>query len=168
MVLFISRINKIKIIFPKEIYLVILGVLLGIILYYICDWGFLENITAKTVAHILCLTGHEAKVYENIIEIDNLSWIINDECTYVDWLLIAMPLVIGFSNKIVKRCAAAVILIMGWFFINTIRVWVAISLHSKGHSWFFSHELPAYFLWYFTLLMIILVWFKARARIVFN
>jgi hypothetical protein len=156
--------KRLKMLISKKNIYPLIGTCIGIALFYLIDWHLLIDVTTKAVVFFLEESGHQVENIKDVIYIANQGIQITAFCTFVDWLLIAMPLVSSFSNCFWKNSLAAVILIMIWFPVNIIRICFAIDMSSKGYGWWLSHELPYYVLWYFTLLIIAVLWVKKRVR----
>jgi len=117
----------------------------------------------------LKLIGYNIENAENLISVSSLSFdiIIARMCTGIDWLLIAIPFVLCYSNKFMYNIINVFALIFIWFFVNIIRIWILVEFTSRNYNWWISHHIPYMILYYGTLLIIVGTWSKNRIRIKF-
>lgn len=163
---FRHRNRILEIIIPNKPNITLIGICLGVVFFYLCDWQLLIDITTKTTVFVLKVLGYQIWNCKNVIYIANHQGIqITAFCTYVDWLLIAIPLVSSYSKYFWKNCLAVVILVMIWFPVNIIRICFTIDMSSRGYGWWLSHDLLYYVLWFFSLFVIIVFWFKKSVRV---
>jgi len=82
---------------------------------------------------------------------------ITKACTYIDLFLASMPAVwLSFEkNRIVILCSFFLLINL----INYGRVCIAIFLTCNGWSWFWSHDILDWAIWYPVFLSCILMWF---------
>lgn len=143
-------------------YVSLVAVAIGIFLYYVCKWEYLINVVVNTVEYAFGVVGEAVERRGNCLVLNSHNFIITKACTYIDWLLIIAPLILTYSKYCWRNIFAIIIIIIVWYSMNIIRICFAIIMSCKGYSWFLSHDLPDYILWYLTLLVFFFMWLRVR------
>ncbi|MBN1125488.1 MAG: archaeosortase/exosortase family protein [Sedimentisphaerales bacterium] len=161
----VYKIGPYRIILPRNTHLILIAVFLGAVLFYTCNWSFLIQWVMRAEMFVLQENGYEVEVSGNRILANNIVVPINDECTYVDWLLIAMPFALSCSRRFWRSCVIGILVILVWFPLNIARIWVGINLTNRGYNRWVSHDLPDYVLWYLTLALLVIIWAGMNVRV---
>ena len=144
-------------------WLTLLSCCIGIVAFYSFEWTQLRIGLAKVIAAIFRTTGHVVVRRLVDVRVDNVPITITAECTYVDWILTAVPFVWrrGPARANIGR---ALVLILVVTVVNLGRVCIAIAGQLRGLSWFWSHDALDDILWYPSLILMIITWLVAAER----
>jgi hypothetical protein len=118
---------------------------------HVCYW-FLP------AADAYLLNMHEGSVY--IVARTGNSYEITPECTYIDLIFVIGLLI--FRLWLIKRMAFPLfaLIVTASIAIATaavLRIVFSIHLHEHGISWFWSHDLVDYMIWYGSVCALILI-----------
>lgn len=137
-----------------------LTAVIGIVLFHsYYDWLPLRTVVVVLLRSLLTHTGYTAVLIaptQLLIE-KHLLFEIDSLCTALDVVFYVSPFLWReFSCRwnLVRVCVfgAAV------FIINVLRLYLAAAMYSMGISVFWSHDIPAYVLWYVTVFLGLLSW----------
>lgn len=114
--------------------------------YYTINWRGVAYILRECIYR--GLTNLNYSVYkidaggEFLLRVNDYKFIFNSNCTYIDLLLLALPLAFGSLRTINKSILIYVFTSVLILTINYFRVMAAILLNIKGIEWKWCHEIP--------------------------
>lgn len=146
--------------------LVALAILLGI--FYSLDWMPMRNVQRNVVAWSLGLTGHHTEPCchdgSPALRINDRLYFYTPQCTYIDLLTFVIPFLwrqgASHRNNLIRIVFAALVIIGG----NLVRTWASVHFNVRGADWFWTHHLPHYVIWSFTVTVAGIVAARRDAR----
>lgn len=107
---------------------------------------FLQCYTAEIVAVILRILKHTVVVLDDTIIVDEFIYEITKDCTYIELYIYSVALM-WRPGRLYTFLASVIGLGVGLFWLNTVRIVIAIHLELHGCSWLIVHDIPSIIIW---------------------
>lgn len=137
---------------------------IGAIIFYSSQWYWLRQIQVTLLAWIASETGLPCIINGFTLTFGNWAFEITRDCTYLEWMLYAAPLLWRDKPLLVNTLCITAIL-GAVFVLNIIRSWLAIYWSVCGVPWFWAHDLLDYVAWYGTLAIVAALWLTRQRRL---
>lgn len=138
--------------------LVVLAEAAAIAAFYGFQWEWLRTANVACLHAILQGLGCHVQSIGHAMTVEGRAFVADRDCTYVDLILCSLPLLWRVRRSLADNAAvlasfAAVVVV-----VNLARATLAIYVTARGGSWFWSHDMVDYVLWYPTLGAVGLLW----------
>lgn len=127
------------------------------LLFYALDWMPLRVAQRDAVAWSLERMGYAPAVFVQegspAVKVGNDIYFFLPECTYVDLYFMVAPFlwVCGTTRRAnALRLTVAAVVVMA---VSLVRVCGMVYFNVRGMEWFYTHDLPDYFIWWPTVLV---------------
>jgi len=132
----------------------------GAYLYYNFSWMYLRIILARIISSMLVVRGHIVERKLSFLVVDNCKILIEKDCTYVDLILVCIPFT-WRRRRLAINLWHSLIFIVAVIVVNFARVYFAIAGYVQGISWYYSHDLIDYLIYYPTIAIIVFFWLRS-------
>ena len=133
---------------------------LAIVAFFGLEWSWLRKVNILWLHITLPALGCPVKVNGYTLDVLGHPFEISSYCTYVDLMICSFPLL----WRVRRRLAANLAVLAGFAgivaLVNLARVLLAVYGMAKGASMFWAHDIEDYVLWYPTISIAALFWFR--------
>lgn len=133
---------------------------IGILLYFVIQWDFLQITWAKLIILILDFSGFSPLRHGDLILLEGISVRIGSNCTYMPLILAGLPF-IWRGDSIMYDIFRILFFVMIVTIANTLRICLTLVLLTRAVSWKYAHDLINHLTYLPITILIFLFWFRA-------
>ncbi|MBI4325240.1 MAG: hypothetical protein HY674_08255 [Chloroflexi bacterium] len=130
----------------------------AILAFYGLEWAWLRQMHVLWLQTTLQALGYHVETAGTLLTVEGQRFQIDPDCTYVDLILCALPLLWRVRRRLFANLAALAGFAGAVVVVNLARVLSGVYALAQGVSLFWAHDVVDYVLWYPTLGVVAWSW----------